>query len=125
MLQSIREKHQTKIFKKYFCLFAFSNEQLHKQSNKNFNYISIGSGLYAPKEFALKVIDKLEQVHKNAVKECQSKHSLHDIIWYELANYETQISCDLTDVREVLKDFEGITEELLIKEYSDYCEHCC
>ncbi len=125
MIQSIREKHQTKIFNKHFCFFAFSNSQFEKQANKNFTYASLGGGLYAPKEFVIKVIDKLEQVHLRAVKECQSKHSLEEIIWYELGNYETQISGDLDEVRRVLKDFDGMTEELLIKMYNKFYDYCC
>lgn len=125
MLQEIREKHQTKIFKKYFCLFAFSTEQFKKQANENFVYSSLGGGLYAPSKFAMKVVDKLEQVHKDAVKECQSKNTLEEIIWYELGNYETQISGDLDEVRSVLKDFDGMTEELLISTYNKFYNYCC
>lgn len=124
MLQSIREKHQTKIFNKYHCFFAFSTKQFEEGKNKNFEYIPLGAGLYAPKEFGIKVIEELDRVHLDAVKECQSKHTLKEIIWYELANYETQISDDLTEVRKVLKDFDGITEEMLMKEYNEFYNHC-
>lgn len=123
-LQPYQEKHQTKAFKKYHAFFAFSNDQFSKAMNPNFKYRSLGAGLYAPIEFASKLIDELETIHKKAIADHQKEKSKKDIIWYELSNYETQISGDLDNVFCALSDYEGITKEDIIKEYKEYYHYC-
>ena len=123
MIQQFIEKHQTKVFKKYFCFFAFSKKQFDEQVNDNFDYISMGSGFYAPVEFVKQVIEGLDKAHAIAIKKCLQKHTLKQIIWYELGNYEVQISGDLTEVRAVLSDF-NVSEELLIKTYNEFYDNC-
>ena len=123
-LSSIQEKHQTKLFKKYFAFFAYSQTQLEEQQNINFKYVAIGSGLIVPKDFVKKVISKLDLIYKQSIREHQSLESKKSIIWGALANYETQITGDPTDAIESLADYPGISKEDIIKEYSAYFNHC-
>lgn len=123
-MQTFQEKHQTKVFNKYFCFFAFNQKQLIKGINRNFKYASLGAGLYAPSVFANKVIDKLEQIHKNAIAKHQQVTSKKDIIWDAFSNYECQISNDLTDAIESLEGYD-ITKEDIIAEWDAYFDYCC
>lgn len=122
-LQLIMEKHQSKVFKKYFAFFAYSNKQFEEGKNINFKYVSLGSGLYAPKEFAIKIIEKLDSIYKNAIEKRKATTSKKDIIWYELANYETQLTGDLTDAMEALEGY-GYSEEEIKEEYKKYYDNC-
>ena len=108
-LSQIAEKHQTKLFKKYFAFFAFSNKQVEEQINVNFKYAQMGSGLIAPKIFAKKIINALSTINTKAIVEHQRRESKKDIIWGTLANYETQISGDISDALEALDDYPGIS----------------
>jgi len=124
MINQIAEKYQSKVFKKYFAFFAFSNEQFYSSYNNNFKYARLGSGLYAPAIFAQKVIDKLSDINKKAIEKIESTKTKKDIIRYALSNYETQITGDLQDAIDSLQDYNSISEQDIIKEYRAYYQHC-
>jgi len=123
-IQYLQEKHQSKVFKKYFAFFAFNKKQLDEQINSNFDYVALGSGLCVPKPFAHKIMDKLGEIHKAAIAEHQRTTSKKDIIWDALANYEAQITGSITDAWESLSDYPGITKQDVLDQYVPYCNMC-
>jgi len=67
----------------------------------------------------------LGNIHKRAIAQLQAVKTNRDIIWYELANHETQISGDLTSVYETLEDYPGITKQMILYEYrGGYYQYC-
>jgi len=124
MLQQYQEKAQTKAFTKYFAFFAFSQKQLKEQININFKYANMGSGLICPSIFADKLYKKLESINKKAVARVKETKTDKEIIWYELGNHEAQITCDITDTFEAVKQY-GITEKEVLKVYNEYFTYCC
>jgi len=123
-MSTFTDKAQSKLFKKHFAFFAFTKRQFEDAVNPNFKYANMGSGLIVPVEYAEKVINGLDAIHKQSIAHMQARKSNTEIIWDELANYETQITGDLTNAIEVLIKYPGITEELIRAEFSDYYQHC-
>ena len=105
------------------AFFAFSEEQLDESKQEGVVYVSLGMGLIAPKENASKVIEGLESIHTEGIKQDISENGIKPIIHRELRNYETQISGDISDTVAALEDY-GITREQVSAEYPAYFQHC-
>ena len=116
-------EEQTKLFASSGAFFAFSSEQWEKANDSNLNYKSLGGGLYCPEQNADKLTQQLKDLQASKIKWELDNNTLKDIIWYELANHETQITGDITDAYEVLIQY-GISKEDVIKEHKDYYQHC-
>lgn len=116
-------KEQTKLFDSNGAFFAFSSEQWEKANDSNLNYKSLGSGLYCPEHNAGKLTQQLKELQASKIQWELDNNTLKDIIWYELANYETQITGDITDAYEALIQY-GISKEDVIKGYAAYYQHC-
>ena len=125
MLNQFAEKLNSKVFTKYGCFFAFSNEQLKKGIKRDFGkYASVGSGLYIPSIFTGKVIDKLNTNHDRAIKQVMESNTKKEIIWYELSNHEAQITGDIDDSWDALECYPHITKQNVIDEYRAYYKNC-
>lgn len=120
-----QDKHMSKLMKKTFSFFAFSNNQFDEQANCNFKYTSLGSGLCVPTVFAEKFIMTFDAIRIKNIEDHQANTSNRDIIWYQLVNYETQFTGDLSCVYDALIDYKGITKEMIDDVYQDYFNHCC
>jgi hypothetical protein len=105
------------------AFFAFSDEQLDESKQEGVVYVSLGMGLIAPKENASKIIEGLESIHTEGIKQDISENGIKPIIHRELGNYETQISGDISDTVAALGDY-GITREQVSAEYPAYFQHC-
>ena len=105
------------------AFFAFSDEQLDESKQEGVAYVSLGMGLIAPKENASKVIEGLDTIHTEGIKQDISENGIKPIIHRELGNYETQISGDISDTVAALEDY-GITREQVSAEYPAYFKHC-
>ena len=114
---------QSQLWNDNGAFFAFSKKQLNEEKKEGVVYVSLGMGLIAPKENASKVIEGLESIHTEGIKQDISDNGIKPIIHRELANYETQISGDISDTVEALEDYE-ITREQVREEYNAYFQHC-
>lgn len=117
------EAGQTKIFDDNGAFFAFSNEQFTLACDASINYKSLGGGLYCPENNAGALVKQLEESHSFKIKWELDNNSLKDIIWYELANHEVQISGGLNDAIDALKPYK-ISLEDITNEYKDYYQDC-
>ena len=117
------EEKQSKLFDKYEAFFAFSTEQFNKSKKENIKYIRMESGLICPSENAIKLIEEMDSVYREAIKQDMAEHSIEDIIHRDFANYEVQISGDYSQVIEELKEY-GINEEKIRAEYKKYYKNC-
>jgi len=120
---SYHEKAQTAAFEKNGAFFAFSNSQLNEKKVDGITYVNIGAGLICPKDNADNLVEELTEAHDLGIKADLAENSVRDIIWRELANYETHISGDFSDAVDSLKDY-GISEEQIAQEFKPHMQHC-
>ena len=117
------EAEQTKILDDNGAFFAFSSEQWAIASDASKKYTSLGGGLYCPENNALVLTKQLNNSYALKIKWELENNALKDIIWYELANHECQITGDTSDALEALKDYD-ITNATVKYEYAKYYQHC-
>ena len=122
-LSDYMENKQTDTFNKNGAFFAFSDEQFNKQKKEGVDYISLGAGLITPKKNAGALTRELHAIYADAVKQDLEENGVKAIINRELANHECQITGDITDAVEKLKDYK-ITREQIQAEYSAYFQMC-
>ena len=117
------EQEQTKIFNDNGAFFAFSNEQMDKCANQSLDYKNLGSGLYCPSNNVNSLSKELKESLDFKIKWELENNTLKDIIWYELANHEAEITGDYSDACESLKPY-GIKEDDIKKEWPGYYQNC-
>ena len=113
----------TNLLNRTGAFFAFSNKQFNEKAQKDINYVNMSAGLVCPKDNAKELDNGLSDLGTLGIELDLAENSKKDIIWRELANYETQISRDPQDAVDVLKKY-NISEEEVKKEYSAYMDHC-
>ena len=114
---------QTKLWNDNGAFFAFGDKQLDEQKQEGVSYVSLGMGLIAPKENASNIIEGLKSVYTEGIKQDISDNGIKAIIHRELANYEAQITNDISTTLEALEDY-GITRAQVAAEYGAYFQHC-
>ncbi len=118
------EKAQSELFRRMGAFFAFSDDQFNEAKQENTKYVPLGkSGLICPVENAQATIDGVESIQKEGIKLRLKDHSLSDLIQYELANYESQITMDPSEAFSALEDH-GVTKEMMDKEFKIYMDYC-
>ena len=68
-------------------------------------------------------MSELEEVNNEGIKQDIKENGIKNIIHRELANYECQITGDITDVYDILKDY-GISKQQVLKEYKTFYQKC-
>jgi len=122
-LSDYTSENQTKLLNDNGAFFAFSTKQLNEHKKEGVVYVSMGSGLIAPKVNADKLLEGFESINTEGVKQDISENGIKAIIRRELGNYETQITGDISDTVEALEDY-GITRAQVAAEYPAYFQHC-
>ena len=122
-LSDYTSENQTKLLNDNGAFFAFSQKQLDAEKREGVVYVSMGSGLIVPKSNASKILEGFESINIEGVKQDISENGIKAIIHRELANYEAQITGDISDTVEALEDY-GITRSQVSTEYKAYFQHC-
>jgi len=123
MNRSELDNRMSEIFDKHGAFFAFSNKQFEERANKNLKYTSCGAGLICPVDNKRVLQSEIDIAIKEHTKKDLDANGKKKIIWRELANYECQISYDISDAVSALDSY-GITEKEIQKEWPDYLQHC-
>ena len=108
------EKPQTELFKKTGTIFAFSDKQFEEQEvkgKKYSKYVSLGSGMITPKEYANKVIETLSKIHKKAVNQDLKDNGKDQVILRELLNHEAFYTGEIEDTIHSLEGYKEISED--------------
>ena len=105
------EKPQTELFKKTGTIFAFSDKQFEEQEVKGIKYVSLGSGMITPKEYANKVIETLSKIHKKAVNQDLKDNGKDQVILRELLNHEAFYTGEIEDTIHSLEGYKEISED--------------
>ena len=111
------------LMQEYGAFFAFSNKQYEEKAIEGITYARLVGGLVIPKYNAESFLERYTAIYEEGIAKRIEDSSIKDIIWYELGNYEVQLTGDLTDVIEALHDY-PITEEQIRNEYPDYFQMC-
>jgi len=108
MSRLIMEEQQTALFEKYGAFFAFSDKQLKEKRVKGIKYVSLFSGLIAPKDNAKRLLEELEAITDNYIKRDIKENGKTAIIERELANHEAGYTYSIDDTVTALESY-GIT----------------
>lgn len=114
---------QTKAFDELGAFFAFSLSQVKEQEVEGVDYTHLGGGLIAPKANADQLVERLDAIQEAGIKQDLADNGTKAIIHRELANYEAQITNDITDTAEALDQY-GITKADIKNEYGSYFQMC-
>lgn len=115
-LSEYTDKPFSKLWEETGAFFAFSNEQFDKAKVEGVKYVSLGAGMIAPKDKAKFVLDEIDRIHEEQKKKWVNDYGVERIIKYELGNYESYYTYDISNALEVLLGYEiGITKEQVVK----------
>ena len=105
-IKTEREAKQTQLFKECGLFWAFSNEQFDKNKTplkEGEKYVSIGAGGYLPKGNVDTFLNGMANINKWYKAEVKAnKGARRANIVYELANYESYYTGDITNALEAL-----------------------
>lgn len=73
---------------KHGAYFAFSKTQFEEKQVEGVKYVSDGSGMVCPKENYNQLIEEMNEIYAEGVKQDIAENGLTNIIKRELANYE-------------------------------------
>ena len=121
-LSDFMEDKQNILFESEKVFFAFSNKQMEEGKTKieihdNKLLCSLGAGMYCPKSNANNVVNQLDKIYNDSIKEDIKTYGIERIIKRELSNHECYYTGDITDCIETLKNYPNITDELILKVY--------
>jgi len=108
MSRLIMEQQQTALFERYGAFFAFGNKQFDEQKEDGVKYVSLFSGLIAPKDNAKRLLEELEAITDNYIKRDIKENGKTAIIERELANHEAGYTYSIDDTVTALEGY-GIT----------------
>ena len=120
-LSNYTQEKQTELFRSTGAFFAFSNEQLAEKKKDNVIYVSLGSGLIVPKENAKTLVEGLENISAEGIKQDLAENGKDAIIRRELFNYECFYTGDVSDCVDVLAGY-GITRQEIEAKYQQIRE---
>lgn len=115
-LNRYTQEKQTALFESTGAFFAFSNDQLAGQKKDGITYVSLGSGLIVPKDNAKTLIDGLEKITAEGIKQDLAENGKEAIIRRELFNNECFYTGDISDCVAALSDY-GISPSEIAEAY--------
>jgi len=116
-------KLQTEAMDKAGAFFAFSKSQMKEKTKPGIEYLHLFHGLYSPKENAKELFFTLDKIYQKGIKEDIKENGIKAIIHRELANYECQITMDISDCQDALAAY-PITRNDIQKEWSEFLKKC-
>ena len=117
------DQKQTQIFNKYGVFFAFDHKQYHEQAKPGIQYAHVGNGMFCQSGTCQEVFDALEALEKENIAWELANNTKKDIIWYELANHECQLTMSYKEIIELMEPY-GITKDDIKAEWPGYMQHC-
>ena len=104
--------------------FAFSNKQFEENKKDNIKYCRLYSGLIVPKNKVKKILNSIDKITENGIKQDLKENSIKDIVFRDCANLELQFSYDgLNQIIDYLKYY-PIKKDTIKKHYSEYITYC-
>ena len=104
-LNNYTEKQVTKLMQEYGAFFCFGSKQFNEQRKEGVKYIDLGAGLVAPKEDYKTFLEKLDNIHKEGIKQDLEENGKNNIILRELYNHEAFYTWDTESTIEALEGY--------------------
>ena len=117
------DANQTKLFKSTGTFFAFNMKQFNENKKDGVKYVNMGMGMITEKENAKTLIEGLNNIQNEGIKQDVKDNGIKAIIWRELANHECQINYSCEPVIDALAGY-PITEDEIKTEFKPYMAHC-
>lgn len=111
----ISEK-QTQVFNETGAFFAFSDKQFLEGKKEGVTYVSLGGGMLCPKENASVLVERLDGIYKEGIKQDIEENTIEGVIRRELANHEAYYTGDIDQTFEAIQDY-GVTREQVLEIY--------
>jgi hypothetical protein len=115
-LSDYMEGKQTALFNRTGTIFAFSQKQFEEGRKDNVKYVNLGQGMLTEKPFVEEVINGLDKIYKDAIKQDLKENGKDKIILRELENHEAFYVGDIEDTIHKLEDY-PITKNQIKKIY--------
>ena len=118
------DQEQSAIFDKHGAFFAFSQKQFDEGKKPGIlKYSALGAGLLTPQGTEKALMADLKAAWEKKISFELENNSRKEIIFYELANRECQLTFDLSAAIEALEPY-GITEEEVREVWPEYHNQC-
>ena len=122
-LSHYTEAKTTSLLNSTGAFFAFSQKQFDEKQIEGVDYVLMGNGLIAPKDNTAEIVEGFKTISSEAIAQDIAENGKPAIIRRELANYECQITSDISDAVEVLKSYD-ITEEEVQAQWGAFFQNC-
>jgi hypothetical protein len=122
-LASYTETRTTELLNSTGAFFAFGQKQMDEQKVEGITYTSMGGGLIVPIVNAAEFADRFKTIVSESIAQDIAENGKPAIIRRELANYECQITSDISDAVEALEGY-GITEEEVQAQWGAFFQDC-
>ena len=117
-LSQYMEARQTEAFDKAKAFFAFGQNQFDEKKQEWVRYCDLWGGLICPKENYRVLVEELDTIYKDSIKQDIEENWLNAIIRRELNNHECFYTWDPTDAIEKLSDY-PVSKEDIIKVFKN------
>tara|TARA_R110002051_G_scaffold70095_1_gene125909 strand:+ start:73 stop:459 length:387 start_codon:yes stop_codon:yes gene_type:complete len=125
-LSDYMEEKQTDLFNRTGTIFAFSQKQFEEQRKDDIKYVNIGQGMLTEKPFVEEVINGLDKIYKDSIKQDLKENGKDKIILRELLNHEAFYVGNIEDTTHKLEDY-PITEDdishIFAKNWAKYSDY--
>lgn len=108
---------------KHGGFFAFSEKQFKEHEKPGVTYNNVGYGLICPEDNVDALFKEMDTIHQQKIEWELANNTKRDIIWYELANHECQITRSYDSIVELMAGY-GITREEIAGVWPAYWAHC-
>ncbi|GBL02423.1 hypothetical protein VH1709_contig00120-0004, partial [Vibrio harveyi] len=111
-LSDYTSEKQTRAFDEFGAFFAFSNEQFAAAKKEGIKYVSLGFGMIVPESNASALVEKLDEIQKDAIAQDIAENGIKAIIRRELFNHECFYTNDICDCVEKLEGYNVSYDEV-------------
>lgn len=101
---------QTELFDRIGAFFAFSTKQFNEARKEGVQYVQGMLGMIYPKGKGQELMDGIDRIHEEGVKQDIKENGKENIIKRELSNHECYYTGDISDCVDRLDSY-GITAD--------------
>ncbi len=123
-LQDYIQDKQTKLFEETNTIFAFSQERFEKQRKEGIQYVGLGHGMICDKRYVKKLMDGLDDILIEGMKQDVEENGIENIIRRELYNHEAFYSRCIDSTYDAVKKYSEVlgydlTEDMIWKIFNN------
>ena len=125
-LSDYMEAKQNELFQRTGTFFAFSQKQFEEGRKDNVKYVNLGQGMLTEKPFVKEVINGLDKIYKDSIKQDIKENGKDKIILRELQNHEAFYVGNIEDTVHKLEDYpftEDDISHIFSKNWAKYSDN--